>query len=64
MIAMTVTVNYITGRGENEVLPGGCKLNKKRKEALREKCQDKPKEKRAKQAIQKLSLGRTRGNQH
>lgn len=55
MIAMTVTVNYITGRGENEVLPGGCKLNKKRKKALREKSQDKPKEKRAKQAIQKLS---------
>lgn len=55
MIAMTVTVNYIMGRGENEVLPGGCKLNKKRKKALREESQDNAKEKRAKKAIQKLS---------
>ena len=55
MIAMTVTVNYITGRGENEVLPGGGKLNKKRKKALREKSQDKPKEKSTRKAIRKLS---------
>lgn len=31
MIAVNVTVNYIMGRGENEALLGGCKLNKKKK---------------------------------